>query len=120
MLMRSTGLGKTELSGRISGLVRHQDYLVLQVETVQPVKWKIRVAIARPDIWQVIKGILKWENMKVVLLHEVEGGAGAPRRVLAVSGAAGRGIGTARLRRRDPAGGRERKAQDAVGDDPPS
>jgi hypothetical protein len=67
MLMRSTGLGKTELSGRISGLVRHQDYLVLQVETVQPVKWKIRVAIARPDIWQVIKGILKWENMKVVL-----------------------------------------------------
>jgi hypothetical protein len=67
MLMRSTGLGKTELRGKITGLVRNGDYLVLQVETIEPVKWKIRVAIARPDIWQVIKGILKWKHMKLLL-----------------------------------------------------
>lgn len=66
MLMRSTGLGKTELHGRISGLVRQGDYLVLQVETIEPVKWKIRVAICRPDIWQVIKGLLRWKNMKLM------------------------------------------------------
>jgi hypothetical protein len=67
MLMRSTGLGKTELSGKISGLIRQEDYLILQVETIEPVKWKIRVAIAKPDIWQVMKALLKWKNIKVLL-----------------------------------------------------
>jgi len=65
--MRSTGLGKTELSGKISGLIRQEDYLILQVETIEPVKWKIRVAIAKPDIWQVMKALLKWKNIKVLL-----------------------------------------------------
>jgi len=64
--MRSTGLGKTELKGEIVGLIRQDEYLVLQVETIEPVKWKIRVAIAKPDIWQVIKGILKWKNIKLL------------------------------------------------------
>ena len=67
MLMRSTGLGKTELKGKITGLVRLGDYLILQVETTEPVKWKIRVAIAKPDIWQVIKGILKWKNLTLLI-----------------------------------------------------
>ena len=67
MLMRSTGLGKTELRGKITGLVRQGEYLVLQVETIEPVKWKIRVAIAKPDIWQVIKGLLKWKNLTLLL-----------------------------------------------------
>ena len=67
MLMRSTGLGKTELRGKITGLVRNGDYLVLQVETIEPVKWKIRVAIAKPDIWQVIKGILRWKSISLLL-----------------------------------------------------
>lgn len=67
MLMRSTGLGKTELSGKISGLIRQEDYLILQVETIEPVKWKIRVAIAKPDIWQVMKALMKWKNLKVLL-----------------------------------------------------
>jgi hypothetical protein len=65
--MRSTGLGKTELRGKITGLVRIGDYLVLQVETIEPVKWKIRVAIAKPDIWQVIKGILRWKSISLLL-----------------------------------------------------
>ena len=67
MLMRSTGLGKTELSGKISGLIRQEDYLILQVDTIEPVKWKIRVAIAKPDIWQVMKALMKWKNLKVLL-----------------------------------------------------
>ncbi len=66
MLMRSTGLGKTELRGKIYGLIRQEEYLILQVETIEPVKWKIRVAIAKPDIWQVIKGLVKWKNLKVL------------------------------------------------------
>jgi hypothetical protein len=67
MLMRSTGLGKTELRGKIVGLIRQDEYLVLQVETIEPVKWKIRVAIAKPDIWQVIKGLLKWKSLTLLL-----------------------------------------------------
>ena len=67
MLMRSTGLGKTELRGKIVGLIRQEEYLVLQVETIEPVKWKIRVAIAKPDIWQVIKGLLKMKNLTLLL-----------------------------------------------------
>ena len=67
MLMRSTGLGKTELRGKISGLIRQDEYLILQVETIEPVKWKIRVAIAKPDIWQVIKGLFKWKNLNLLL-----------------------------------------------------
>jgi len=67
MLMRSTGLGKTELRGKITGLVRQGEYLVLQVETIEPVKWKIRVAIAKPDIWQVIKGIPRWKSINLLL-----------------------------------------------------
>ena len=67
MLMRSTGLGKTELKGKITGLVRKGDYLILQVDTTEPVKWKLRVGIAKPDIWQVLKGILKWKNLKLLL-----------------------------------------------------
>jgi hypothetical protein len=67
MLMRSTGLGKTELKGKIVGLIRQQEYLVLQVETIEPVKWKIRVAIAKPDIWQVIKGLLRWKNLALLI-----------------------------------------------------
>jgi hypothetical protein len=67
MLMRSTGLGKTELRGKIVGLIRQQDYLVLQVETIEPVKWKIRVAIAKPDIWQVIKGLLRWKTLTLLI-----------------------------------------------------
>jgi hypothetical protein len=66
MLMRSTGLGKTELKGKIAGLIRQGDYLILQVDTTEPVKWKLRVGICRPDIWQVIKGVLKWKNMKLL------------------------------------------------------
>lgn len=66
MLMRSTGLGKTELKGKVSGLVRQGDYLILQVETLEPVKWKIRVGLARSDMWPVIKGLLRWRNMKML------------------------------------------------------
>jgi len=36
MLFRSTGLGKTELTGHIVGLERQGDYLLLQVDVTDP------------------------------------------------------------------------------------
>jgi len=42
------------------------DYLILQVETIEPVKWKIRAAFSMPDLWSVIKFVLRWSNLKMM------------------------------------------------------
>jgi hypothetical protein len=67
MLFRSTGLGKTELKAKVNGVVRQGDYLILQVETLEPVKWKIRACISLKDMWAVIRSVLKPSNLKLVL-----------------------------------------------------
>ena len=50
MLFRSTGLGKTELVGEIDTLQRQGDYLVMYVDVVDPVKWRIRACVSFRDI----------------------------------------------------------------------
>jgi hypothetical protein len=54
MLFRSTGLGKTELVGKVAAMQREGDYLVLHVDTVEPVKWRIRAAMSFRDLLTVI------------------------------------------------------------------
>ena len=54
MLMRSTGLGKTQLTGQVIELKRQGDYLIMHVDVVDPVKWKIRVAMSFRDLAKVI------------------------------------------------------------------
>ena len=79
MLMRSTGLGKTELRGKISGLIRHGDYLVLQVSTIEPVKWKVRVALDIKDILAMLGIMLKKPSRLVfVLTHLFRGAPSGP------------------------------------------
>jgi hypothetical protein len=67
MLFRSTGLGKTELKAKVTGLVVQGDYLILQVDTLEPVRWKIRAAMSLPDMWTVIKSMMKPSNLKIML-----------------------------------------------------
>jgi hypothetical protein len=67
MLFRSTGLGKTELKAKVTGLVVQGDYLILQVDTLEPVRWKIRAAMSLPDMWTVIKSVMKPSNLKIML-----------------------------------------------------
>lgn len=67
MLFRSTGLGKTELKAKVAGVVRQGDYLILQVDTLEPVRWKIRAGISLPDMWVVIKSLMKPSNLKLML-----------------------------------------------------
>jgi len=67
MLFRSTGLGKTELKAKVTGLVVQGDYLILQVDTLEPVRWKIRAAMSLPDMWTVIKSLMKPANLKIML-----------------------------------------------------
>jgi hypothetical protein len=66
MLFRSTGLGKTELTVKASSIARQGDWLVLHLETLEPVKWKLRVAMSLPDLWSIIKALLRWSNVKLM------------------------------------------------------
>ena len=55
MLFRSTGLGKTELTGNISGLERQGDYLVMYIDVTDPVKWRIRGGLAFKDLLDLLR-----------------------------------------------------------------
>ena len=55
MRMRSTGLGKTELVADIGSFRRVDGYLLININSTDPVKWHIRVAVSRRDILQVLK-----------------------------------------------------------------
>jgi hypothetical protein len=60
MRFRSTGLGPTELKGRIAGLApAGKDLLVLHINTFAPVEWHLKAAIQRKDIRRIIKNVLK-------------------------------------------------------------
>ena len=60
MRFRSTGLGPTELKGRMVDLSPvGEDLLVFHVKTHEPVEWHLRAALERKDIPKILKGILK-------------------------------------------------------------
>ena len=59
MLFRSTGLGKRELVAEIVGIRRQGDYLIMEVETTEPVRWKIRGGLSWQDLRTLIKQTLK-------------------------------------------------------------
>jgi len=59
MLMRSTGLGKAELVAEITGLKRQGDYLIMELQTLQPVRWKIRGGLSHQDLRMLIKAMAK-------------------------------------------------------------
>ncbi len=67
MLFRSTGLGKTELKGKVDGVQRQGDYLVMYVDVTEPVKWRIRVCFTFGDLATVMGFFLKASIMKFVL-----------------------------------------------------
>ena len=59
MLFRSTGLGKTELVAQIAEVTRQGDYLILHVDTLEPVRWRIRAGLNLRDLRMLIKAVLK-------------------------------------------------------------
>ena len=60
MLFRSTGLGKTELVGEITDCKAQGDHLILLVNTIDPVRWKVRATITLKDLRRLIVVSLKW------------------------------------------------------------
>ncbi len=59
MLMRSTGLGKTELVAEISDCVTQGDHLILLVNTTDPVRWKVRCTMTFKDLRRLIVTCMK-------------------------------------------------------------
>lgn len=68
MLFRSTGLGKTELVAKISDITRQGDYLILHVDTLEPVRWRIRAGINLKDLRTVIRCAIKISILMLVML----------------------------------------------------
>jgi len=64
MKMRSTGLGETVLKGKLDKITQVQDYLVLHVQTVDPVQWHVRAAMDYSDLVTMIKLIIKGPVLK--------------------------------------------------------
>jgi len=59
MRTRSTGLGSTELVQEFRYMKPMGDYLVIGLETVEPVKWKVRAAATYKDVFAMVKVLLK-------------------------------------------------------------
>ena len=59
MLFRSTGLGKAELVGEIIQIKPQGDYLIMEIQTSEPVKWKIRGAVSFKDLRILMKAGLR-------------------------------------------------------------
>jgi len=67
MLMRSTGLGKTELVADIQDLKAQGDHLILYVDTTEPVRWKVRTTITLRDIKRLIVVGIKFSIIRFLL-----------------------------------------------------
>lgn len=67
MLMRSTGLGKAELVSEIVGLKRQGDYLIMELQTTKPVRWKIRAGVSHKDLRMLLKATLRREVLSFLL-----------------------------------------------------
>ena len=67
MLFRSTGLGKSELVAEITGIKRQGDYIIMYVDVIDPVKWRLRVGLNLRDLAKVTSCIAKRKILSLVL-----------------------------------------------------
>jgi len=58
---------KTELTGHIVGLERQGDYLLLQVNVTDPVKWRIRRGLSFKDFLTRLKYMTKVSVLGFIL-----------------------------------------------------
>ena len=63
MRMRSTGLGTTELVGEISDITKEGGYLVLHMNTTEPVRWHVRSAMNSREMLKIFWLMLKPSRM---------------------------------------------------------
>jgi len=68
MLFRSTGLGKTEVQCKMARVARQGDYVVFYVDTIEPIRWTIRVAFSLRDLGTTIRLMVKVSILHLALL----------------------------------------------------
>ncbi len=68
MLFRSTGLGKTELVAKVAEVTRQGDYIIFHVDTLEPVRWRIRAAFNLRDLGTTIRLMVKFAILQLALL----------------------------------------------------
>lgn len=71
MRMKSTGLGKTELIGRLETIKDCDHHLIFSIRTTSPVKWHIRVAVDYKDLRMALRQLVKFSLLKYLLLSLV-------------------------------------------------
>jgi len=67
MFMRSTGLGKTQLTGKIVEMQCQGDYLIAQIDITDPIKWRMRVAMSFRELAGVVGACMKASTLKLLL-----------------------------------------------------
>ena len=67
MFFRSTGLGSTELTGIIDNLERRDDYLVMHVNIIDPVRWKVRAALSFKDLLKLVTCCIKFSIISFLI-----------------------------------------------------
>jgi hypothetical protein len=67
MKMRSTGLGEQVLVGKLEKITQVEDYLILHIQTVDPVQWHVRSALDYRDLLTMAKLILKGPVIKFIV-----------------------------------------------------
>ena len=67
MLFRSTGLGKTQLTGNVTEIKRTGDFLIMFVDTVEPVQWRIRAALSFRDLAAIFVCLLRVSTIAFLL-----------------------------------------------------
>lgn len=67
MRLRSTGLGKTELEGKIVDVKRIDDIVVFYVDVIKPVKWRTRMAFQERDLRSLVFAVLKPKNLRYIV-----------------------------------------------------
>jgi len=67
MRLRSTGLGKTELEGKIVGVKRVDSVVIFYVDIIKPVKWRTRMAFQERDLRTLVGAVLKPKNLWYIL-----------------------------------------------------
>jgi hypothetical protein len=67
MLIRSTGLGKAELVAEVTEIKRQGSYLIMEMQSSEPVRWRIRGGLSHGDLRTLIKATLKFSVLRFFL-----------------------------------------------------
>lgn len=67
MYFRSTGLGKTQLTGKIIEMQCQGDYLIAQIDITDPIKWRMRVAMSFRELAGLVGSCTKTSILKLLL-----------------------------------------------------